>query len=65
MSWYSQSLAAFALGEGIPAATIDAPRQNFAGGNWFTDGGRAVLFVVEKPVAMDETQILDWQQTHD
>ena len=63
--WYSQSLAAFALGEGIPAATIDAPKQNFAGGNWFTDGKRAVLFIVEKPVGMDETEILDWEQIHD
>ena len=59
--WYSQSLARFALSEGVPSAAIDAPRQNFAGSNWFTDGKRIVLFLAEEPVAMDETEILVWE----
>ena len=59
--WYGQSLARFALAGGIPPATIDAPTQNFAGGNWFTDGKRVVLFLAEEPVGMDETEILVWE----
>jgi hypothetical protein len=60
--WYGQSLARFALAGGIPPATIDAPTQNFAGGQWFTDGKRVVLFLAEEPVAMDETEILVWER---
>ena len=60
--WYSQSLARFGLSGGIPASTIDAPSQNFLGSNWFTDGKRIVMFVAEEPVAMDDTEILVWEQ---
>ena len=60
--WYGQSLERFGLSGGVPAATIDAPSQNFLGSNWFTDGKRIVMFVAEEPVAMDETEILIWEQ---
>jgi hypothetical protein len=60
--WYGQSLERFGLSGGVPAATIDAPSQNFLGSNWFTDGKRIVMFVAEEPVAMDETEILVWEQ---
>jgi len=63
--WYSQSLAQFALSKGVPAATIDQPSQNFLGSNWFTDGKRIVMFISEEPVAMDETEILGWEQLRD
>jgi hypothetical protein len=46
----------------VPAATIDAPTHNFSGGSWFTDGKRIVMFVSEKPVAMDETEVLMWER---
>jgi hypothetical protein len=60
--WYGQSLERFGLSGGVPAATIDAPKQNFVGSSWFTDGKRIVMFVAEEPVAMDETEILVWEQ---
>jgi hypothetical protein len=60
--WYGQSLKRFGLSGGVPAATIDAPKQNFVGSSWFTDGKRIVMFVAEEPVAMDETEILVWEQ---
>ena len=60
--WYGQSLARFGLAGGIPTATIDAPIENFAGGRWFTDGKRVVLFLAEEPIAMDETEVLVWER---
>ena len=63
--WYNQSLAAFAISAGVPEASIDEPHQNFSGGQWFTDGKRAVLFLAEDPVAMDETEILPWERLLD
>ena len=59
--WYNQSLRSFAMAGGVVPATIDSPRTNFHGREFFTDGLRAVLFVAENPVAMDETEILIWE----
>ncbi|MGW8368913.1 MAG: LssY C-terminal domain-containing protein [Gammaproteobacteria bacterium] len=59
--WYAQSLAGFALAKGMEPVQIDAPRSNFLGDSYFTDGNRAVLFVSEQPVGMDETEIIFWE----
>jgi hypothetical protein len=59
--WYNQSLRAFGMALGVKPAPIDAPRTNFHGNEFFTDGLRAVLFVSDDPVAMDETEILSWE----
>jgi hypothetical protein len=58
--WYNQSLRSHAMAAGVPAATVDSPRTNFRGGEYFTDGLRVVLLVSEEPVAMDETRSLLW-----
>ena len=58
--WYSQSLARMGLLAGGPVSTIDKPRVNFSGSEYFTDGTRVVLFVSETPVALDDTLLLDW-----
>ena len=58
--WYNQSLRKFALARGVGAASIDTPRTNFVGDDYFTDGLRAVLLVSEEPVGMDETEIVIW-----
>ncbi|MDH5345638.1 MAG: LssY C-terminal domain-containing protein [Gammaproteobacteria bacterium] len=63
--WYNQSLRAFAMAGGVASAPIDTPRTNFVGGEYFTDGLRAVLFVSESPVAMDETEIILWEPLGD
>jgi hypothetical protein len=60
--WYAQSLEAFALAPGVGSAPIDAPRENFLDQPYFTDGNRAVMFVADEPVGMDETEILFWEQ---
>lgn len=59
--WYNQSLRGFAMADGIPSATINAPHKNFHGSDYFTDGMRVVLLVSEEPVAMDETEIFEWE----
>jgi len=61
--WYNQSLRGFAVVDGVPAATIDAPNEDFRGSEYFTDGLRVVLMVSEDPVAMHETQIQFWGKT--
>ncbi len=58
--WYSQSLAGIGYVGGVPRTTLDAPAHNFTASEYFSDGRRAVLFVSEEPVAMDETIILPW-----
>ena len=63
--WYNQSLRKFALASGVGASDIDAPRTNFVGDDYFTDGLRAVLLVSEDPVAMDETEIVIWESMND
>ena len=61
--WYNQSLHSFALMDGTPAATIEAPHEDFRGSPYFTDGLRIILLVSEDPVDMRETQIPDWSNT--
>ena len=58
--WYSQSLERLALISGVPRSTIFEQAQNFHGDSYFTDGGRALVFVSETPVAMTDTEILPW-----
>jgi hypothetical protein len=60
--WYSQSLTGLGMVSGVPAASIDAPRQNFRNSEYFTNGQRVVLFVSEAPVALDEVAFLPWQR---
>ncbi len=57
--WYSQSLSAHGFVGGIPAASIDAPIENFEGHEYFTDGLRSVLVLSETPIALDETKLID------
>jgi hypothetical protein len=55
--WYSQSIARFGMTGGGSVASIDAPKTNFNGEEYFSDGLRAVMWLSETPVAMDETSI--------
>jgi hypothetical protein len=64
--WYNQSLQGLYSVPGIPPATIETPRTNFLGGEYFTDGQRSVLLVSEDPVAMDDVDILTgWRPSVD
>lgn len=61
--WYGQSLRAVTMASGVPRAPIAKPNTNFHGAEYFTDGLRAVLFVSEMPVAMDETELISWEKS--
>jgi hypothetical protein len=58
---YSQSLVAIGLARGATPVPVDEPRTDFQSQEYFTDGRRAVLFVGDDPVGMDETEILGWE----
>ena len=64
--WYNQSLRGLSMVGGISPNSIEDPRTNFLGGEYFTDGERAVLWVSEDPVGMDETELLmGWEPAGD
>lgn len=56
--WYSQSLERTGFVGGVNTSTMEQPARSFDNSEYFTDGLRVVLFVSEKPVAMDETILL-------
>jgi hypothetical protein len=58
---YSQGLARFGYVGGVGAAPMDAPRGNLTGDPYFTDGRRVVLWVSDRPIAMDDIEVVDWQ----
>jgi len=58
--WYSQGLAKFAWVRGGPPASIDAPRKDVMGSDYFTDGYRIVLWPTGTPVSLLETEFVDW-----
>jgi hypothetical protein len=59
--WYSQSLAQVGFTTGGVPVTIDAPRESLNDVVYFTDGLRAVFWVSERPVGLDETILLEWE----
>lgn len=59
--WYSQGLLKFAYVKGVGAAPISEPRQNLTGDPYFTDGYRAVLWVSNDPIAMENVEFVEWE----
>ena len=57
---YSQAVAKFAYVEGVIPAPIDAPRGNFTGDPYFTDGYRLVMWVTSTPVDTNDVEFIDW-----
>lgn len=57
--WYSQSVARFGVVRSEAASSPEAPRRNFHGDEYFSDGLRAVLWLSETPIALDATVIED------
>jgi len=41
-------------------AEIGQPRDSFAGGRYYTDGLRAVLFFLTRPRALSDVEVIDW-----
>jgi hypothetical protein len=57
---YSGGLEKLAFIAGVGAAAPDKPRASLSDSHYHTDGLRAVLFFVTRPLAMSEVEILDW-----
>ena len=58
--WYSQSLAAFAWLQGDNVATLDEPKTDVQGSEYFTDGYRAVAWPTGTPVSLLEAESVPW-----
>lgn len=56
----AQSLAAFGMIGGVGEVPRAAPKKNLLGSPWWTDGRRAVLWITEEPVRLEEVEIVDW-----
>ncbi len=61
--WYNGSLREVGYVGGVGYASLDAPREGFAGVAYFTDGYRMVAFLSETPVAMDEGRFIYIEST--
>jgi hypothetical protein len=61
---YSQALLRFGYVGGVGAATYDAPRGNLTGDPYFTDGRRAVMWIVGEPSGLDEIDVIDLSPYH-
>lgn len=57
---YSSNVRRFGLVGGVGEAGSDAPRRNAEQDPYFTDGLRAVFFVDDAFVPLDELEVLDW-----
>ena len=57
---YSNNVRRFGLVDGGGAAPSHAPRRNAEQDPYFTDGLRAVFFVDDAFVPLDELEVLDW-----
>jgi hypothetical protein len=58
--WYSQSLAKIAWLAGNDVVSIENPRVDFNGSEYFTDGYRIVTWPSGAPVSLLDTTNLDW-----
>lgn len=57
---YSGHLAAFGYVEGAEVASREAPRENYTGDEYFTDGLRLVVFLRADETAIEEVRLLEW-----
>jgi hypothetical protein len=56
---YAQGLGALGYVGGVGEAPFEAPRENLTGDPYFTDGRRAVMWVAEEPVSIDDIELID------
>lgn len=59
--WYAHKLARFGYVDGVGAGTLSEPRRSLDGHSWFTDGLRAVLWVSDQPVQLDDVEFVEWE----
>ena len=59
--WYSQGLSAYAYVAGVQSATYKEARGNLTGDPYFTDGMRAVMWIADEPLNMEEVRFIHWE----
>jgi hypothetical protein len=65
LAWYAQSLRKFAwLGGGV-VATVDDPRRDSLGAQYFTGGHRVVLWLSGDPISVLEIGYVEWDEVPD
>lgn len=57
---YSGGLEKLGFVEGVPAVSVEQRRNHPGDFNYHTDGLRAVLFLVTRPLSLSDVEILDW-----
>jgi len=60
----AQKLAEFSVIKGVGEVTREAPKQNLLGSPWWTDGGRAVLWLTDDKVPLEELELIDWGERY-
>ena len=60
MMWYAQGLAKYGWISTGHAVPITAPRRDFSGAPYFTDGYRSVLWLSGPPISLLETIDINW-----
>jgi hypothetical protein len=59
--FFSQGMRRFGLVKGVGLSTPEAPRTNFTGDPYFTDGLRAVMWMSETPITYQRIESLRWE----
>ena len=57
---YSGGLEKLGFIEGVPAVSVEQRRNHPGDFNYHTDGLRAVLFLVTRPLSLSDVEVLDW-----
>jgi hypothetical protein len=59
--FFSQGMRRFGLVKGVGASTPEAPRTNYTGDPYFTDGLRAVMWMSDTPVSYHRIESVPWE----
>ncbi len=56
----AEALSDVGMLDGVGEVAREAPKENLLGSPWWTDGKRAVLWLTDKSVPLEELQWIDW-----
>jgi hypothetical protein len=63
--FFSQGMKRFGLVKGVGAAGPDAPRANYTGDPYYTDGLRLVIWMTEEPITYQRVEAVRWETMPD
>ena len=59
--FFSQGMRRFGLVKGVGPSTREAPRTNYTGDPYFTDGLRAVMWMSDTPITYQRVESVRWE----